>query len=113
MIKISKTSLLRIAATKKSENKKHKDIVDAGGTQTVGSEILYYGESDSSFRRQFSNDDDFFVFHEFCKHHKLGHHDAALKASLGHERLKPYFAWLKFGISNGLKRNSNSTQLML
>ena len=34
-------------------------------------------------------------------------------AILGHENQKPYFAWLKFGISNGLKKNSNSTQLML
>ena len=26
---------------------------------------------------------------------------------------KPYFAWLRFGISNWLKKNSNSTQFML
>ena len=30
-----------------------------------------------------------------------------------HEPLKSYFAWFKFGISNGLKKNRNSTQIML
>ena len=36
-------------------------------------------------------------------------------SSAGHEPWKNYFkfAWLKFSISSGLKKNSNSTQLML
>ena len=35
------------------------------------------------------------------------------QCSAGHEPYEPYFAWLKFGISNGLEKNSNSTQFML
>ena len=34
-------------------------------------------------------------------------------SSARHEPQKSYFAWLRFGISNRLKKNLNSTQLML
>ena len=33
--------------------------------------------------------------------------------SVGHEPKTNYFAWLEFGISNELKKSSNSTQFML
>ena len=38
---------------------------------------------------------------------------AGLTTSAGHEPWESHFAWLKFGFSNGFKKNSNSTQFML
>jgi len=56
------------ASLKKPEKKKNEE---GRAVQSVGSDKIFYGEFDGSFRRMYTEDDKLFFFDEFCKHHKL------------------------------------------